>query len=240
MKENKTILFTKRSIQMRNKPSAGVDPAILATHFQALGQEDSTLKSLEIGFTRLHSTMIGIYKAQAKNAANTMQTDLANARATADYTGKVSVPALKTAQQSIDWAMATVTSLQTEINAPLNRVGAHAAETRQLLRELKHEDRKNFLSKAVKNCDTDALAAVLTAPAYLSGIDNMAADHFRQSHHRQNNAQALTRIEYIKSAVQLLDNAGQIFSGECGRIQHPNGLERARKLEQAAQEASNA
>ena len=136
--------------------------------------------------------------------------------------------------------MATVKSLQAEINIPLARNGAHAAETRTLLRELKHEERRKFLTNAVKNNDTDALAAVLTAPPYLSGIDQMAADHFRQHYHRNNNAQVLNRIEHISGAVQLLDNAGQIFSGECGKIIHPPNLERARKLEQAAQEASNA
>jgi hypothetical protein len=225
---------------MRNKPSAGLDPAMLASHFQALGPDDSTLKGVEIGFTRLHSTMESIYKAQAKNAANPLATDLANAKSTADYTGKVSVPALKTAQQSIDRAMATVTSLQTENNAPLNRAGAHAAETRTLLRELKHSERKNFLSKAVKNGDTDALAAVLTAPAYLSGIDEMAADHFRQQYHQNNNAQVLERIEHIKSAVELLNNAGAIFGTETSKIMHPKGLEKARILEAVAIEANNA
>ena len=225
---------------MRNKPSAGLDPTTLTSHFQAIGQDDPTLKTIEIGFTRLFGTMKTIYEAKEKNAANPLKTELANARATADYTGKVSVAALKTAQQSIDRAMATVKSLQAEINIPLARNVAHAAETRTLLRELKHEERRKFLTNAVKNNDTDALAAVLTAPPYLSGIDQMAADHFRQHYHRNNNAQVLNRIEHINGAVQLLDNAGQIFSGECGKIIHPPNLERARKLEQAAQEASNA
>ncbi|RLC96628.1 MAG: hypothetical protein DRI46_13705 [Chloroflexi bacterium] len=225
---------------MSNKPSAGLSPTMLSNSFKALGPDDPALKSIEVGFTRLYSTMTSIYKAREKNAANPLKTELANAKATADYTGKVSVPALNTAQQSNDNAKAIIKGLQAEINAPLARNGAHAAETRSLLRELKHTERKDFLTNAVKGNDIEALAAVFAAPAYLSGIDQMAADHFRAQYHRNNNAQVLDRIEHIKGAVQLLNNAGQIFSGECGKIIHPKGLERARKLEQAAQEASNA
>ncbi len=224
---------------MSKKPSAGQDPAMLATHFKALGPDDPALKTIEVGFTSLFGTMNTIYKAQEKNAANPLKTDLANAKATADYVGKVSVPALKTAQDSIDRALGTAKGLKAEIDAPLNRKGEHAAETRALLRELKHEERRKFLVAAVQNNDTVALAAVLTAPAYLSGIDQMAADHFREIYHRQNNAQVLDRIEHIKGAVQLLNNAGSIFGSECGKMIHPPGLQKARKLEQAAQEANN-
>ncbi len=224
---------------MTKRPSAGQDPTMLDSHFKAL-PDDPVLKDIKVPFTGLYNKTKSIYSAQEKHAANLLQTDLANAKDTADYVRKVSVAALKTAQQSIDRAKSTIKGLQAEINAPLARKGEHAAETRTLLRELKHEERKNFLSKAVKNGDTELLAAVLAAPPYLSGIDQMAADHFRQQYHQNNNAQVLNRIEIIKGAVQLLDNAGQIFGTECGKIMHPKGLERARKLEQAAQAASDA
>jgi hypothetical protein len=225
---------------MKNTPSPSLDPRMLANHFHALGQDDPALKTIEIGFTKLCGTMKTIYKAREKNAANPLQTDLGNAKATADFTGKVSVPALKTAQASIDNATATINSLQSGINAPLNRKGEHAAETRSLMRELKHEGRRKLLSNAVNNNDTDALAAVLTAPAYLSGIDQPAADSFREQYHRQNNPQALRRVKHLTSAIELLDNAGRIFGAECGKVMHPKGLEKARQLEKAAQEASHA
>jgi hypothetical protein len=225
---------------MSKKPSASMDRTMFASHFKALGPDDPVLNTLEMGQNCLFSAMTNIFKVQEKNAANTMQTDLYNMKATADFTGKVSVAALKTADQRAERAKASIKTLEREINAPLNQNGAHAAETRTLLRELKHEERRKFLTNAVRNDDTEALAAVLTAPAYLSGIDNLAADHFREQYHRENNAQALTRIEHINGAIELLYNAGQIFSGECGKIMHPPGLERARKLEQAAQEASSA
>ena len=225
---------------MSNRPSPSLDPNMLASHFKALGPDEPVLKRIKVRFTKMRSALVGVYSVREKNAANTMQTDLYNARKTADYTGKVSVAELKAAQDDVDWAMGSIKSLQTEIDAPLNRKGEHAAETRALLRELKHEERRKFLVAAVKNNDTVALAAVLTAPAYLSGIDQMAADHFREQYHRNNNAQVLNRIEHIKGAVQLLNNAGQIFGSECSKIMHPPGLQKARKLEQAAQEANNA
>ncbi len=224
---------------MRNTPSAGLDRTMLSDSFKAL-PDDPALKTIEVGQTRLYSAMVSVYSVREKNAANPLKTDLENERITADYVGKVSVAALKTAQQSRDRAMATVKSLQTETNLPLAKKGEYDSEIRTHLRERKHEERKNFLSKVVKIGDIETLAAVLTAPPYLSGIDQMAADHFRQQYHRNHNAQVLHRIEIIKGAVQLLDNAGQIFGTECGKIMHPKGLEQARKLEQAAQEASNA
>jgi len=225
---------------MKNTPSPSLDPRMVTSHFHALGQDDPALKAIEVGFTKLFGTLKTIYAAKEKNAANPLQTDLGNAKATADFTGKVSVPALKTAQASIDQARATINSLQSEINAPLRRTGQHAAETRTLLRELKHEGRRKFLSNAVNNNDSDALAAVLTAPAYLSGIDQPAADSFREQYHRKNNPQVLRRIKHITSAIDLLDNAGRIFGTECGKVMHPKGLEKARLLEKAAQEASHA
>lgn len=57
----------------------------------------------------------------------------------------------------------------------------HAAEIRQAFRDMKPDQRSDAFNEALKNQNTEVLAAILDAPAIVSGVDDEIKNRYREA-----------------------------------------------------------
>lgn len=109
-------------------------------------------------------------------------------------------------------AEAAIAKIESETMAPIPKEGAtnFSAEIRAALARMSAHDRDKAIARAINTNDDSTLAAILSAPALLSGLTadelELRRHHWRSKHFEPQ----MKRVESLKRATNDLDRIGGI------------------------------
>jgi hypothetical protein len=107
-----------------------------------------------------------------------------------------------------------IAQIEEQLNAPVTAKASHplASEVRAFIREMEPVPRVSFVRTAILNGDDVTATAVLGAPAYLSGIDQMKAVLTR-TYREHNDPEVAAKLKVMQGAKALIeDRGGLLFS----------------------------
>lgn len=112
--------------------------------------------------------------------------------------------------QARERAAAEIKFCRSAMRSQLEMVENHrAAEIRNYLRTLPQAERSDILAQAVENKDAATIAAVVEAPAYLSGETQERVSLLRSRYETQHNPELAERIADLEQALAINTAAGQ-------------------------------
>lgn len=107
-------------------------------------------------------------------------------------------------------ASAEIKACRAAMRSSLEMVENHRApEIRSYLRALPQAERSDILAETVKNKDAAAIAAVVDAPAYLSGETQERTDILRNRYETQHNPELAERIADLEEALAINTAVGK-------------------------------
>jgi len=112
--------------------------------------------------------------------------------------------AAKASDDARERAEAEISALRSAMQTQLGLVENHrASEVRSHLRSLSDVERSKVLQAAVADADAQTIAAVVEAPAYLSGLTNEQAKAIRGQYEGKHASDKLGRIAVLEKAVAI-------------------------------------
>ena len=102
------------------------------------------------------------------------------------------------------FAETEVKTLRASMQSELGLVESHrAGEIRTLMRSLSDAERQKLLQAAVAEGDAQTIAAVIEAPAYLSGLNAEQAKAIRLQYEQAHAGDTLARIQVLEQAIEI-------------------------------------
>ncbi|MGJ8588806.1 MAG: hypothetical protein ACSHXW_11680 [Yoonia sp.] len=114
------------------------------------------------------------------------------------------------------------------------------SELRAVVRALPAEDRNGVLREAVKAKDANTLAALLTAPSLVTGIDPEFAGHMREAYESAVVPELLDEMSQLIEGDQALQVVLRTADKAASETQDPVAVQAFIRAEAAAQEAKTA
>lgn len=113
-------------------------------------------------------------------------------------------------ERAKELAAAEIKACRAAMRSSLEMVENHRApEIRTYLRALPQDERSEILAEAVKNKDAATIAAVVDAPAYLSGETQVRTELLRSKYQTQHNPELAERIADLEQALEINTAAGK-------------------------------
>lgn len=118
-----------------------------------------------------------------------------------------------------------IRALEAELSAPINAKGSQsiATEVRSHLAGLSVSKRQTLLATAIRDGDEVTMAAVLSAPAYLSGISAEMHESLRGSWNARITPGSAERLDLYRRAGDLLMSRSALLHREFEKITGPVG-----------------
>lgn len=155
-----------------------------------------------------------VYDARAAAASDPTLTEAAQLIRTQEMADKV----FQRAAAAFDKVSANLQSgidlIERELTTPLDTkaAGRFGHEIRQHVNALPADKRMGFVSAAINKGDAETAAAVLMAPAFLSGINEQMQATFLRMWHEKNNPLLAKRQRAMKAALDLVgERSGLLF-----------------------------
>lgn len=103
-------------------------------------------------------------------------------------------------------------ALEASLNAPMeaSAAGTLATEIRAHVKLLPTSDRSTFLAEAMQRGDVKSLAAVLGAPAYLSGLEPAMVQHYTRLYREATAPVAVRKLAVTRKVMAVLERAAPI------------------------------
>jgi hypothetical protein len=125
-------------------------------------------------------------------------------------------------------------TVQNEINALLQET-PRASEIRSYIRSLEPEQRTAVLGKALENADHETMAALVSGPAYLSGLDEKQRETMKDGFLKRNAPKEYRQREAIKKARELAKKAYTATLEGVGELTPAQEMAKYRKQKQKAE-----
>lgn len=204
---------TLRVAEPLRQPSMSLDPGVLA----ALPEYDDTTKGYvgqtETAMSAMHEAITNVVSMREASQRNPTWNEAAAIIHVSVEAGKVQDAALRRTDAAVQALDKGITGLQAELRAPL-QASAHTplgGQITEFVRGLPTGERLSFLTNAIRDGDTTTLHAVLSRPAYLSGIDKATAATLTEQLNRHTQPEKARRLALMEGAKQKLEAAGGIF-----------------------------
>lgn len=150
-------------------------------------------------FRRAHQLMRDAYSK--RDPAKTQEAHFMHVR---DLGMKSIKSAAKRADEAEAAAIAEITTTRTAMRSQLGLVEDHrAGEIRSMLRSMKQSERDAILQEAIATGDAKTIAAVVEAPAYLSGVKADRIKSLRGQYEAQHGGDYPARIAALEKAVAI-------------------------------------
>ena len=99
-----------------------------------------------------------------------------------------------------------IADIEAQLSKPLNdQSGAFNAEIRTHFKTLERQERADTLNEAIEQGNTETSAAVLGAPAYLSGLTDTEHKHHTHKFHEATNPEWMERLTVITKVKQAIE-----------------------------------
>lgn len=204
---------TLRAAEPLRLPSPSLDPGVLA----ALPEYDDGTKGYvgqaETAMSAMHAAITNVVGMREASQRNPTWNEAAAIIHVSVEATKVQEAATRRADAALSALDKGITSLLAELRAPV-QASAHTAlsgEIASYVRGLPTGERLSFLVNAIREGDTTTLHAVLSRPAYLSGIDKATAAMLTEQLNRHAQPDKARRLALMQGAKQKLEGAGGIF-----------------------------
>ncbi len=135
------------------------------------------------------------------------------------------------AQRQID---ALVRKMSAPIQAAPDPARLHiASDIRNHVKGLKKAERLGFLTKALESGDMETATAVLTGPAYLSGLTETEFAHVSRQYRAAKFPEEMARHDRLTKAVARLEKMQAVYASEVYRVIDWRQVQQARQTKAA-------
>ncbi|MDR6302559.1 hypothetical protein GGQ85_000235 [Nitrobacter vulgaris] len=111
---------------------------------------------------------------------------------------------------------------------------ARQRELRERLTSLPEDRRKAIIADAIKNDDQLLVSAILSAPAWLSGLSDAELSLHRNAWTSKHFASELNRLERLSKAVEDANRAGSVAISFVDSLTDADLVEKAEAMERQA------
>lgn len=121
-----------------------------------------------------------------------------------------------------------ITSIEKSLSKPLEEqagIGVVNSEIRSHAKSLSFEERRKMINKAIRENDAKTCAAILGAPAYISGLREDEHTVYTRQYHEATNQQTMQRLQVMTTAKQRLEQSEKIILAEMKKAVGMSGLE---------------
>ena len=99
-----------------------------------------------------------------------------------------------------------IADIEAQLSKPLNdQSGEFNAEIRAHFKTLERQERTDTLNEAIEQGNTETTAAVLGAPAYLSGLTDTEHKHHTHKFHEATNPEWMERLTVVSKVKQAME-----------------------------------
>jgi hypothetical protein len=199
------------------------------------------LAQVVTAFDTAYKGVAQVFEAREKAKQNPAWTEAAQVIMTQEFADKVFAKVAGGFDKVSRNLTSGIAVLEKELSGPMDTAaaGRFGREIRDHVKALPDGKRTGFVTAAIDRGDFDAAAAVLAAPAYLSGIDPaMQASLLRMWHVKQNPVKE-KRLRAMQAALDLVGQRGGLVFKELERAvgAPPHKVKALREAKTAAEKA---
>ena len=222
-------------------PSPSLDPGLIAAIEGYAEDTRGYVAVAETAMSNLHISIKSIIDAREASARNPAWTEANQVLAVAEFAGKVQDKATRAVDSALRSLGASIREVEGTLRAPVTASAnsALSAEISAFVRSLDDGKRMSFLVNAMREGDSVTMSAVLSRPAYLSGITKDMQATLTESFQRSKNPEAAKKLGMLREAEKKLSAAGSLFLAQVERAMGTNWTV-AQRLRTAKTEAEKA
>ena len=190
-------------------------------HWASTPPGDSLLDAMRRVHTRARQTLETAQAVARLRKSNQAQTPVQQMRAIAKHVDAKRDPVLVEIDGMRKRVNEAVAAIESKMQQPFRSAGtwAFAGETRAHVKSLPDSDsRSAFVREALKRDEFAVAGAVLSAPAYLSGLTDGEVAMLQAEYQRARFKGELEYIAAIKGKQELLDTAGRSLIDETEKL----------------------
>ncbi len=169
----------------------------------------------------MHQAIARIIEAREASKRNPSWTEGAQVINTAVLADKLLTTTAKMVDSTLTALQTRIAHVEGELRKPMDGtlVTPVAVEVRQYARELPPAKRGELIASLIEKGDAKTLGALLTAPAFLSGLSDAEVQAYTERHNRKAQPLLTKRLALMKAAQEKLANAGSLFVVQSERAQ---------------------
>lgn len=172
-------------------------------------------------FSTMHQAVEKIIEMREASKSNPTWNESAQVLHVADAADALTAKTAKTIDSTLAALGKRIAHVEGELRKPLDGtlVTPVAVEVRQYARELSAPKRNELVASLIEKGDSKTLGALLTAPAFLSGLTEKQIEIYTELHNRKAQPLLAKRLAVMKAAHERLSNAGSLFIVQAERAQ---------------------
>ena len=189
-----------------------------------------------------YQSIDAVIVAKRKLAIDESRTPKARIVEVAQLAEKYSTKLQKLFESSWDKLHAGINHIDKQLSEPMEQqagTGTINGEIRAHAKALKTDERNKLIANALQSGDSKTVAAILGAPAYLSGLHDVEQERYTRMYHEATNPDLTKRLEVMKQAKEKLEQARPVIFKELERAVGASKFE-IEKLKAASSEAEAA
>ena len=189
-----------------------------------------------------YQSVAAVIEARHKLAVDESRTPKARIVEVALLAEKYSAQLQKTFEVNWDKLESGINHIDKQLSEPMEQqaaAGVINGEIRSHCKSLPHGKRNELIVEAMQSGDTKTLAAILGAPAYLSGLHQLEQERYTRMYHEETNPDLTARLDIMRKAQEKLVQARPVIHKEMERAVGASKFEVA-KLRAASSEAEAA
>jgi len=228
-----------------NEVKAGVSPTLHPANITGItGYEEHkgyvvhSVTALDSAYQSVDAVIV----AKRKLAIDESRTPKARIVEVAQLAEKYSAKLQKSFELSWDKLHAGINHIDELLSEPMEQqagTGIINGEIRAHAKSLKPDERNKLIADALQSGDSKTIAALLGAPAYLSGLRDVEKDRYTRMYHESTNPDLTKRLEVMRQAKEKLEQARPVIFKELERAVGASKFE-IEKLKAASSEAEAA
>ncbi|MCK7543054.1 hypothetical protein MLC59_02580 [Marinobacter bryozoorum] len=229
----------------RTEPEFKIHTDLHAGHFTQETVEQHQHDTVFLSLVNAHDTARNaaerILAARKVALANTLQTESKNIEEFSKAHEKAFNAASGKLDNAIQYARQAITDIEQQLNAPVDapKNAGTASDIRNHVKHLDREQRSAFVADAMANNDHETLTAILSAPAYLSGLTPAQHQHHKTEFKKRQNPELFSRLDLLKKTEARVTSAGSKLVELSGQIHNHDAskLKAAKEADERARKA---
>ncbi len=177
---------------------------------------EGVLRQVAEAFAVTYSAVAQVHAARDAVKTDPTLTEAAQLIRTQDHADKL----FSKSAGALDKALANMKSgialLERELSTSMDSAaaGTYGREIREHVRSMESGKRISFVTQAIETGDIQTAAAVLSAPAYLTGLTPEIQKTLTRAWHERNNPVAAKRLRAMTAAEELIVKNGALLHGQ--------------------------
>lgn len=226
---------------IKNTVSPSLHPAIISSiagYEEAKGYVSHATTAID----EARQSIEAVITARQKLAYDETRSPKYRILMTAQLAEKYLVGLQKKFESSWDKLHAGINHIDKQLSEPMEQqagTGTINGEIRAHAKALKTDERNKLIANALQSGDSKTVAAILGAPAYLSGLHEVEQERYTRMYHEATNPDLTKRLEVMQQAKEKLEQARPVIFKELEKAVGASKFE-IEKLKAASSEAEAA